>query len=90
MPVMMLSTPFGDYPIPASVAARLPSTPTMPTPDAGERDPDVIAFRDWMEASPENAIAFERLRRWHRVQEDLAAEAKAQNRPFVVTEDGLD
>lgn len=86
----MLNTPSGDYPIPAGVAARLPSMPPMPAPDAGERDPAVVVFRDWMDAAPENVIAFERLRRWHRVQEDLAAEAKAQGRPFVVTADGLD
>jgi len=87
---MILSTPSGDYPIPAEVAARLPATPPMPAMDAGERDPMVVAFREWMDASPDNAIAFERLRRWHRVQEELAAQAKREGRPFVVSDDGLD
>ena len=87
---MMLNTPSGDYPIPADVAALLPSTPPMPAVDAGDRDPAVIAFRDWMDASPDHAIAFERLRRWHRVQAELAAEAKRAGRPFVVSDDGLD
>lgn len=87
---MILSTPFGDYPVPAEVAARLPSTPPMPAPDASENDPALRAFREWMEASPENAIAVERLRRWHLVQADLAARARARNQPFVVSDDGLE
>lgn len=87
---MILSTPYGDYPIPAEVAARLPATPPMPAMDAGDHDPMVVAFREWMDASAENVIAFERLRRWHTVQNELAAEAKHDGRPFVVTDDGLD
>ena len=47
-------------------------------------------FRHWLDASPEHAISYERLRRWHLVQEELAAQAKAADRPFVVTDDGLE
>ena len=40
--------------------------------------------------SDEHAIDYERVRRWHLVQDELAAAAKAEQRPFVVTADGLE
>ncbi len=87
---MILSTSSGDFPIPPSVARRLPNVPALPdlsAPNARIQRADV---RDWLDASPEPAIDYERLRRWHLVQEELAARARAENRDFVVSEDGLE
>jgi hypothetical protein len=87
---MMLSTTSGAFPIPAHVASQLPKVPPVPSPD--EPDYPVLArrFTEWLEASPTHTIDFERLRRWHLVQEELAAKAAASGRDFVVTADGLD
>lgn len=87
---MILTTSSGDYPIPADVAARLPSTPPLPDPDARDGKAQMESFRQWLEASPQHVVRYERLRRWHVVQDELAARAKAEGRPFVVTDDGLE
>lgn len=85
---MMLKTASGEFPVPPEVARRLPSMPDIPGPGAGDREQR--AFRDWLDASSENLIAYERLRRWHLVQEDLAARARRDGKIHVVTDDGLD
>ncbi len=85
---MMLKTASGDFPIPPDVARRLPSLPDVPGPDAGARERR--AFQDWIDASSENLIAYERLRRWHLVQEDLAAQARKEGKTYTVNADGLD
>ena len=88
--VMILSTSSGDFPIPPNVARRLPDVPALPdmaAPDAKLRLND---FQHWLNASPEHVIDYERLRRWHLVQDELAAQAKAENRAFVVSDDGLE
>lgn len=85
---MILKTASGDFPIPPEVARRLPSVPDVPGAESGGREQR--AFRDWLESSSENLIAYERLRRWHLVQEDLAARAKAAGKAHIVTDDGLD
>lgn len=87
---MILSTSSGDYPIPPSVARRLPNVPALPDMSAPNARLQLADFRDWLDASPEHAIDYERLRRWHLVQEELAARARSENRDFVVTDDGLD
>lgn len=87
---MILSTTSGDYPIPADVARKLPNVPSLPDPSAPNAKLQIEDFRHWLGAAPEHAIDFERLRRWHLVQEELAARAKAENRPFVVSDDGLE
>ena len=87
---MILSTASGDYPIPAEVARQLPNVPALPDPTAPDARVQMEDFRHWLDASPEHAIDYERLRRWHLVQEELAAQAKADNRPFVVSDDGLE
>lgn len=87
---MILTTPSGAFPIPPEVAARLPDVPSLPNASAPDGKRHVAAFRDWLDASPDHVIAYERLRRWHLVQEELAAQAKAQGRAFAVTEDGLE
>lgn len=87
---MILTTRSGEYPIPPAVAQRLPTIPSMPDPQATDHRMQMSDFEQWLDASPEHTIRFERLRRWHLVQEDLAAAAKKAGRPFVVTEDGLE
>jgi hypothetical protein len=87
---MILSTTSGDFPIPPEVASRLPQVPPVPDPDAPGYREKRRAFTDWLDASPAHAIDFERLRRWHLVQDELAAAATAAGRDYVVTEDGLD
>ena len=87
---MILTTASGDYAIPAAVAALLPQTPPIPDPAAPGFKRARDDFEHWLAASVENAVAFERLRRWHLVQEELAAAAKADGRPFLVTDDGLE
>ncbi len=87
---MILSTSSGDFPIPADVATRLPKVPPVPDPTAPQYRQARRAFADWLDAAPGHAIDFERLRRWHLVQNQLAAAARAEGRTFVVTEDGLD
>jgi len=87
---MILSTSSGDFPIPAEVARRLPNVPALPDPAATDARLQIEDFRHWLDASPEHAIDYERLRRWHLVQEELAAQAKAENRAFVVSDDGLE
>lgn len=87
---MILTTSSGDYPIPPAVAARLPSTPPLPDPDAPDGKRQMEAFRQWLEASPDHGVAYERLRRWHVIQDERAARAKAEGQPFEVTEDGLE
>ena len=87
---MILSTSSGDFPIPPGVASRLPQIPPVPDPTAPQYSKAKRAFSEWLDAAPEHAIDFERLRRWHLVQNELAAAAQAEGRAFVVTEDGLD
>lgn len=87
---MILSTSSGDFPIPAEVASRLPTVPPVPDPTAPGYREARRAFTEWLDSAPEHTIDFERLRRWHLVQNDLAAVALAAGRSFVVTEDGLD
>lgn len=87
---MILSTSSGDFPIPAEVASRLPQVPSVPDPAAPRYEEARRAFTEWLDAAPEHTIDFERLRRWHLVQNDLAAAAVAAGRNYVVTEDGLD
>lgn len=86
---MILSTASGDFPIPADVARQLPNVPALPDTTAADARLQIEDFRHWLDASPEHAIDYERLQRWHLVQEELAALAKAENRPFVVSDDGL-
>ena len=87
---MILSTSSGDFPIPPDVASRLPTVPPVPDPTAPQYRQARRAFSDWLDSAPEHTIDFERLRRWHLVQNQLAAAACAEGRAFVVTEDGLD
>ena len=87
---MILSTSSGDFPIPPEVASVLPQIPAIPDPAAPEGDEVREAFDAWIAASPEHVIDYERLRRWHLVQSDLAAAATADGRAFVVTSDGLE
>lgn len=87
---MILSTSTGDFPIPPDVARKLPTVPNLPDAEASNAKLQIENFRHWLDASPEHAIDFERLRRWHLVQDELAARAKKDNRPFVVTDDGLE
>ena len=87
---MILSTASGDFPIPADVARQLPNVPALPDLSGPNARLQIKDFRHWLDASPEHAIDYERLRRWHLVQEELAAQAKAENRPFVVSDDGLE
>lgn len=87
---MILSTSSGDFPIPPDVATRLPRVPAVPDPTAPQYHKARRAFADWLDAEPRHTIDFERLRRWHLVQNQLAAAARAEGRTFVVTEDGLD
>ena len=87
---MILTTSSGDFPIPPGVASRLPQVPPVPDPTAPQYQKAKRAFTEWLDAAPQHSIDFERLRRWHLVQDQLAAEARAEGRAFVVTEDGLD
>ena len=87
---MILNTSSGDFPIPSDVASRLPQVPPVPDPTAPQYHEARRAFDDWLDSAPQHTIDFERLRRWHLVQNELAAAALAQGSPFVVTEDGLD
>jgi hypothetical protein len=87
---MILSTSSGDFPIPAEVARQLPNVPPLPDMTEPNAKLQIKNFRHWLDASPEHAIDYERLRRWHLVQDELAAQAKAQNRPFIVSDDGLE
>lgn len=87
---MILSTSSGDFPIPADVASRLPQVPPVPDPTAPKYQEARRAFSDWLDASPQHVIDFERLRRWHLVQDQLAAEAVKKGYAFFVSEDGLD
>ena len=87
---MILSTSSGDFPIPADVARRLPNGPALPDTAASDARLQIEDFRHWLDASPDHVIDYERLRRWHLVQDELAAQAKAANRAFVVSDDGLE
>ncbi|CAL1689942.1 hypothetical protein MMB232_00062 [Brevundimonas subvibrioides] len=87
---MMLTTPSGTFPIPPEVAARLPPVPPVPSPDAPDYKALSKGFNEWLEESPTHLIDFERLRRWHLVQEELAAEATSNGVTYQVTTDGLD
>jgi hypothetical protein len=87
---MILATSSGDYPIPAEVARVLPDVPSLPQPGAPDARVQMEGFQDWLDASPQHAIDYERVRRWHLVQDELAAAAKAEGRPFVVSADGLE
>nr|WP_316628130.1 hypothetical protein [uncultured Brevundimonas sp.] len=64
--------------------------PALPDSSAADARLQIEDFRHWLDASPEHAIDYERLRRWHLVQDELAAQAKAENRAFVVSDDGLE
>ncbi|WGM32890.1 hypothetical protein [Brevundimonas sp. NIBR11] len=87
---MILSTSSGDFPIPPEVATQLPKVPAVPDPTMPQYNEAKRAFAEWLDSAPEHTIDFERLRRWHLVQNELAAAAHAEGRTFVVTEDGLD
>lgn len=87
---MILSTASGDFPIPPDVAQKLPTVPPLPEQGALDYRQQVRDFEHWLDAEPEHTINFERLRRWHTVQEERAASAHACGRPFVVTDDGLE
>lgn len=87
---MILSTSSGDFPIPPDVARRLPHVPPTPDPTEPNYRRNLRAFEEWLDASPQNAIGFERLYRWRVVQDQLAREATQAGRAFVVTDDGLD
>ena len=87
---MILATSSGDYPIPADVARQLPNVPAMPDPNAPNARLQIEDFRHWLDASPEHVINYEWLRRWHLVQDELAAAAKKTGAAFVVSDDGLE
>lgn len=87
---MMLSTTSGSFPIPAHVASLLPQVPPVPSPDAPDYAAQARRFTEWLDESPTHTIAFERLRRWHLVQEDLARQAVASGQAYVVSSDGLE
>jgi hypothetical protein len=87
---MILTTSSGEFPIPSAVAAKLPEVPDLPDPSARDGRQQVERFRAWLDASPDHVIAYERLRRWQMVQEELAAAARKAGRRFEVTTDGLD
>ena len=87
---MILSTSSGDFPIPPEVARLLPDVPALPDPRASDARIRTEDFERWLDASPEHTINFERLRRWHLVQDELAAAAARSGRPYVVTDDGLE
>lgn len=87
---MILSTSSGDYPIPADVARQLPNVPALPDPQSPNARVQMEDFEHWLGASSEHVIDYERLRRWHLVQDELAAQAKKDGAPFVVSADGLE
>ena len=58
--------------------------PALPDTAASDARLQIEDFRHWLDASPDHVIDYERLRRWHLVQ------AKAANRAFVVSDDGLE
>ena len=87
---MMLLTSAGEYPVPTAVAQRLPQVPRTPQPDQPDYESRRRAFADWLDASPENSIDYERLRRWHLIQDERASRAMASGQVFVVTADGLE
>ena len=87
---MILSTSSGDFPIPPDVASRLPQVPPVPDPIEPQYRRRKREFTEWLDAAPEHTIDFERLRRWHLVQDELAKKATSEGRAFVVTDDGLD
>jgi hypothetical protein len=87
---MILSTSSGDFPIPPDVASRLPQVPQVPDPAEANYRRRAEEFTRWLDSSPEHAVRFERLRRWHLVQDELARQAKADGQSFIVTDDGLD
>ncbi len=87
---MILVTSSGDYPIPADVARQLPNVPALPDVDGPNARLQIEDFRHWLDASPEHVIDYERLRRWHLVQDELAAAAKKDGASFVVSADGLE
>lgn len=87
---MILTTASGAFAIPPSVAEQLPQAPAIPDPAEPDFKRRRAEFERWLDASAENAVGFERLRRWHLVQEQLAAAAKAAGQPFTVTDDGLE
>ena len=87
---MILTTSAGDYPILSGVAQKLPTVPPLPEQGAVDYRQQVRDFEHWLDSEPGHTIDFERLRRWHTVQEERAASAQADGRPFVVTDDGLE
>ena len=87
---MILTTSAGDYPIPSEVAQKLPTVPPLPEQGAADYRQQVRDFEHWLDSEPGHTIDFERLRRWHTVQEERAVSARANGRPFVVTDDGLE
>jgi hypothetical protein len=87
---MILSTSSGDFPIPPHAASRLPQVPALPDPAEPNYNRRAREFTEWLESSPEHTVGFERLRRWHLVQDELARQAKTAGQPFIVTDDGLD
>ncbi|MBB5745295.1 hypothetical protein [Brevundimonas variabilis] len=87
---MILTTSAGDYPIPPEVAQKLPTVPPLPDQGASDYRQQVRDFEHWLDAEPSHTIDFERLRRWHTVQEERAVSARTEGRPFVVTDDGLE
>ncbi|QTC91190.1 hypothetical protein [Brevundimonas goettingensis] len=87
---MMLSTSSGDFLVPETVEAEVPSVPPIPHPDEPEYEARRIAFGEWLDAEPQHLIDYERLRRWQIEQNDLAAAAARDGRSFTVTRDGLE
>lgn len=87
---MILTTSAGDFPIPPEVAQKLPNVPPLPEEGAVNFGQQVRDFEYWLDSEPGHTIDFERLRRWHTVQEERAVAAREQGRPFVVTDDGLE
>ena len=87
---MILNTPSGEFQIPAAVAQRLPNLPALPSESSPNYKRLLADFERWLDADPQHVIDYERLRRWHLVQNELAATAMANGQSFVVTTDGLD
>lgn len=87
---MILTTSAGDFPIPPEVARKLPNVPPLPEEGTVNYGQQVKDFEYWLDSEPGHTIDFERLRRWHTVQEERAVSAREQGRPFVVTDDGLE
>jgi ferric-dicitrate binding protein FerR (iron transport regulator) len=72
------------------VSPVLPQVPSVPDPTEPQYQKKRREFTEWLDASPDHAIGFERLRRWHLVQDELARAAHVAGRTFEVTHDGLD